>query len=170
MKEIEVKILEINVDEIINKLESIGAKKEGSHQIIAHHYDFEDKRLHKDGMSLRLRKWGDRIEFTSKKKLYADHDKIREELQVEINDFDEMDKLLKSIGLGEKVDMNKNRTSYVLGDARFEIDTYEGIPPLLEIEAPNEKILQEMVEKLGFSMSDTKPWSGRKVWKHYGKL
>ena len=66
--------------------------------------------------------------------------------------------------------MNKKRISYVLGDIRFEIDTYEGIPTFLEIEAPSEEILEEMVLKLGFSMKDTKPWNGKKVWKHYGKI
>ena len=170
MKEIEVKILEIDVDKVVSKLVDIGAVKEGESDISASHYDFEDNTLHKSGISLRLRKWGDKIEFTSKKKLNSEHDKIREELQVEVNDFDEMDKILKSIGFGEKIDMNKKRISYVLGDIRFEIDTYEGIPTFLEIEAPSEEILEEMVLKLGFSMKDTKPWNGKKVWKHYGKI
>lgn len=170
MKEIEVKILEIDIGDIIKRLKSIGAKKEGESTIDASHYDFEDKRLQKNRLTLRLRKWGDKIEFTSKKKLHADNDKIREELQVEVSDFDKMNELLKGIGFKEKVDIKKKRISYVLEDIRFEIDTYEGIPPLLEIEAPSEKKLQNAVEKLGFSMKDTKPWSGARVWKYYGKV
>ena len=165
MKEIEVKILEIDVDSVIKKLESLGAVKEGEFDIEASHYDFD-----KEGVSLRLRKIGEKVEFTSKKKIDSDRYKIRDEFQVEVDDFDKMDSLLKSIGLGDKIDLHKKRISYVLVDVRFEIDTYDGIPTFLEIEAPSEEELEETVEMLGFSMSDAKPWSWKKVLKHYGKI
>ncbi len=163
MKEIEVKILEIDVDSVIEKLKSLGAEKEKEVDILAFHYDV-------DGVSLRLRKVGDKVEFTSKKDIESENAKIREELEVEVDDFEKMSEILESIGFIEKIELRKKRISYVLEDVRFEIDTYEGIPTFLEIEVPNEEKLFEMVSKLGFSVSDTKPWSWKKVLKHYGKL
>lgn len=47
MKEIEAKILEINKEKVMTKLEDLGAKKILDSELIATFYDFEDKRLKK---------------------------------------------------------------------------------------------------------------------------
>ena len=53
----------------------------------------------------------------------------------------------------------KHRISYELNGVKFEIDTYPNIPTFLEIEAPSEEIIQDYVQRLGFTMDDAKPFS-----------
>jgi adenylate cyclase class 2 len=169
MKEIEVKILEINVPEVVKRLEALGAKKvlDTVQEIII--YDNAEGTLSK-GQLLRLRKNGEVIELTYKKRISKEGTKISDEKEVHVSDFETTRKILQGIGLKEVRKTTKHRISYHLHGVGFEIDTYPGIPTFLEIETEDEKLLEEYVKKLGFTMKDAKPWTGKDVFKHYGKL
>ena len=167
MEEIEVKILEINKKETVRKLKRLGAKKVSDGDTNAILFDFPNKKLKKAGKLLRLRTSGKKIELTLKKKISKKKTKIMKEHEVDLNDFEIARDILKGIGLKESKIYVKNRTSYKLGKVKFEFDTLPGIPTYLEIEAPTEKIIEKCVKKLGFSMSDTKPWNAKDILKYY---
>lgn len=169
MQEIEVKILEINKDEIIKKLVELGAEKVFDDSIEAVYFDLDDNSLSENDRILRLRKKGEKAELTFKEGMSRDEAKIMKEFNTEIDDFESMKRILEGIGFKEFKQVKKRRISYLLGDVRFEIDTLPNIPTFLEIEAPSLAKLRESADKLGFSMDNAKPWSVWEVLGHYGK-
>jgi adenylate cyclase class 2 len=169
MQEIEVKILEIDKDSLIAKLKSLGAKKDSEGNMRYILFDFADRRLKRSGKLLRLRSNGKDVELTFKGNISRKKAKIAEEHEVQVDDFDTAMKILSSIGLTRTKTYFKHRISYVLGKVRFEIDTLPGIPTFLEIEAPSTALIEKFVAKLGFSMKDAKPWTGKDVMRHYKK-
>lgn len=168
MDEIEVKILEIDKRAVVEKLESFGADKLFDADLEQLYFDFADKRLSQDYKILRLRSEGDYSELTYKEDSGKSNDaKIMDEVEVEVEDFNSMKKILEFIGFKNWLSLKKHRTSFSIGDVHFEIDEFKDIPPLLEIEASSEELVFEWVEKLGFDRSDAKAWSGKDVMDHY---
>lgn len=169
MKEIEVKILEVDVAKLCEQLESMGAKRVFEGDLQVSFYDFEDKRLYEAGTRVRLRESSDQVEFTLKQKLSHERAKIADEFQVMVDDVAQLQSILQRLGMQSYRTYEKHRVSYTLGDARFEIDTYEGLPPLLEIEAPSVEACYELASTLGYSTNQIKPWSGSEVIAHYAQ-
>ena len=169
MREVEVKILEINRNEIIKKLELLGAKKVFEGNVSALYYDFDNLILTKEDKTLRLRKKGEKAELTFKQKISKDKAKIMDEHEIQIENFETTKKILESIGLKEIKRLDKHRLSYSLGNVHFELDTLPGIPTFLEIESEDLETVKKSVEKLELSMKDAKPWSGKEVLEYYRK-
>ena len=169
MREIEAKILAINRTFVLKKLKALGARKVFSGRITAVYYDFKNDKLSSQGKVLRLRKKGPKIELAYKQKRSKKNAKIMDEHETLLTDFPAAQRILRGLGLKEYRRVKKHRTSYALGDSRFEIDTIEGLPTFLEIESPSVKKLAKAVKKLGYSKSDAKPWSTWDLFKHYKK-
>lgn len=165
MQEIEAKILDINTVEIESKLRAIGAQ-----QIT--------KRMMKntffknaEGIFLRLRQDGDRHILTRKVMTVSENIGIKSarELETDISDPAVLIQILESIWFSEWRTLSKIRTTYTLGDSiHIEIDEYPNIPPLLEIEAPNEDIILSLAEKLWYTQSDLSSLSTLELEEHYG--
>ena len=168
MKEIEVKLLDIDVQEIGCRLLELGAERTFAGDVEVVFYDFPDGSLRSDAKRLRLRTFGDqRIELTYKQKICKEHVKIAEEYQVNVTNHGEMHQILKHIGLQKVHAYTKHRISFRKGDVFFEIDSIPGCPPLMEIEAASAEKVYEWVERLGFHKNDAKPWSGTDVIAYY---
>lgn len=163
MKEIEVKILDIDRKKVEAKLISLGAKKTFDGEIYASFFDFLDKSIRNNKKTLRLRRVGDKIFLTFKTPIAHDSVKIRKEYEIEVSDFDKTKKILKSLGLSEWLTVKKHRISYTFDNIRFEFDKYydqyEFVPEFLEIEAKDIKTIYKYVELLDFKKEDCKPWT-----------
>jgi len=172
MEEIEVKILDIDVKAVTEKLKSLGAKQVFDGEMLVYLYDFDDMRLQKKGSILRLRSKGEVSELAFKQKVNQDKAKVMKEYEIIFREHSDAEKILAELGLkkiGNYARYKKHRTSFKLGTASFELDTYAGIPTFLEVEARTLEDVEMWVKKLGFSMKDAKPWSGRDVSNHYGR-
>jgi adenylate cyclase class 2 len=178
MKEIELKILEINPKEIEKKIISLGGKKTGSYFLKVKLYDFPDGSLKSNFSVLRIRTYEnekvknkiEKTEFTFKQ---ATDDlknksefKICEELQTDVSDAKELQKIVEALGLVLIKDLEKKRASFELGKAnnkvKIEIDEYPGVEG-------DEKTIPPVVKKLGYTMKDTTTIGGIQVLKKYGK-
>lgn len=168
MKEIEVKILEIDVAETIRKIQEFGGVKTYEGEVITTYYDSRN-RLDRQGRVLRLRRKDDRIEVTFKEKISQTGFKSMNEFETTVGDYKTMDTILKGIGFEPCRELTKRRTSYSIGDVHFDIDTYNEFPTFLEIEAKTGDLVKEWVLKLGYTMNDARPWTTKDVFKHYGK-
>jgi len=155
MKEIEVKIMNIDTKKIRNQLKLLGAKKVFSGEIQALSFDFENLELKQAGKSLRLRKMGDKVEFCFKGRNESKIFKAKEEIEVNTSDFAKTRKILENLGLNQIKEYHKCRESYQLGKVKFELDTYPDFPAFLEIEAPSEEEVKEWVLKLNYTMEQT---------------
>ena len=89
MKEIELKILEINVPEMRKKLLSLGATKTEIVHIHALHFDSPDLKLKKNKELLRLRKVGERTELCFKSKSKEGKFRNAEEIQTQVDNFEQ---------------------------------------------------------------------------------
>lgn len=167
--EIEAKVLEINQEELSNKIEELGAEKVFDSHIESEFYDFPDGRIEENGL-LRLREREDKIFVTRKKDVSYDDAKEMEEIEFDVSSREEARKFLKSLGLEKVHKSQKNRTKWVLDDTELVIDKLPEIPPMLEIEAPTEEKLKEGFEKLGYSREETVNWGAKKVREKYEQL
>jgi adenylate cyclase, class 2 len=169
MKEIEVKILDIDVEDIRNKLLTLGAEKIFDGEVHAFAFDLPNNNFHENGSFVRVRKVGDKAELCFKGKKEDSQFKSQEEIEVNVSEFMTTVKILENIGLKKFHDGKKHRESYKIENTRFEIDNWEKVDPFLEIEAPTEEIVKEYVEKLGFTMEQAVNWSYLEIEKHYDK-
>jgi len=171
MKEIEVKILEIDRKVIEKELIGLGAKKIFDGEIQTIFFDFQDSRIIKARDVLRIRKEEKRVELTYKKVHTTQTAKEAEEYSVDVSNIEEMKKILENLGLHETENTLKYRTSYKLEEARFDIDryldTYEFIPEFMEIESENREKVNYFAGLLGFEPKDCLPWSTYDVVKYY---
>jgi predicted adenylyl cyclase CyaB len=169
MKEIEAKFLEIDKDNIIAKLESLGARKTFEGEIIASYFDTRKRHLKRKGLILRLRRRGQGSEITLKRRISAIGAKVMEEHESTVSDFEETKLILGALGYVETVKRAKHRITYAIGETHFEIDTIAGMPPFLEIEAPGVEEIRKAAESLGIDMKGAKTWSEGDVRRYYAR-
>jgi predicted adenylyl cyclase CyaB len=170
MKEVEVKILEVDHQKLIKTLTDLKAIKVFDGEVSTLFLDKANNEIQKKKDVLRLRKENDKVELTYKK-VYANKQvKEAEEYTVQVNDLEMMLKILQTLRLSVTQKLQKHRLSYKLGDVRFDIDQYinqlDFIPEFLEIEGPIEDI-KKYAKVLGFQEKDCLPWSTGDLINHY---
>lgn len=156
MKEIEVKVLGIDIEKVkkdIIKLGGILIKKEYQEN---YYYKLPDNTDYIKGY-IRIRKINDMLNNTCKtllcvKKLLS-QGKYRtcEEHEFEVSDFKECSLFLDSIKISYIKKENKFRESYTLDNVLVEFDVYDKdvFPyPYIEVEAENEKDILNLLDKL----------------------
>lgn len=163
-KELETRIIDIDVDSMREKLKSLGAKMIKSENQINDIYDFEDERLLKDKGYARIRTVNDLINskeiifMTTKKMLSQGKFKEMEENEVIVDNKNMAEGIFKSLGLKLHQSIKKYRESYKILDGLVEIDINdkEFCPfPYIEIETSSEESLQNILDLIGYTMEDT---------------
>jgi adenylate cyclase class 2 len=171
MKEIEVKILEIDKGAILARLEQLGAEKHFEGEMQSLFFDDEARNIAHRGEVLRLRKEGDEIVMAFKSPVSGGEAKIMEELEITVSDLEIARKLLEKIGFAVHKATRKIRTEYLLAGAKVVIDEYRdqlaNIPPFVEIEAPDLKIIYKVVALLGFTPDQCTDWNTYDLVRHY---
>ena len=142
--EYEIRIIEIDKDYILKKLEEIGAKKIGEYNQKRYVYDMKPK---KDSQWIRLRTDGYKTTLTYKNILDNTIDGTKE-LEVEVSDFNDTNKLLEIMGYINKGYQENNRIKFELNNIEIDIDTWPMIPTYMEIEGKNEKDIMNVVNLL----------------------
>ncbi len=163
-QEFETKILDIDVDKILDKLASLGAKKINEKNFKRYVYDFNPK---KENSWIRLRTDGQVTTLTVKE---IENDEIEgtKELEIAVSDFDKTNLLLEKFGFKPKGYQENKRISYELDSVEVEIDYWPKIPAYLEIEGRSKKEVETIVRKLGFDLSQTTSANTIKIYKKYG--
>ena len=171
MLETEVKILEINREQIEYRLISLGASKIFDDEVHAIYYDTADSAMGKNKDILRLRREGPRTVLAFKRHIDDNGAKVREEIEVQISGFDEMSTILLCLGYSPWLEMIKHRTTYELNGLHFELDRYKGeygyIPEFLEIEGSSIDVIHHYAELLGYRGEDCKPWDALDLADYY---
>jgi len=152
MKEVEIKVKNIEKNEIIAKIEKLGGKKHFTGKVIDFRFDTPDRKLSKQGKALRIRQKGKYFFLNLKgKKKSIENITGRDEMGVKISNSKQMYKMLNELGFIEIFKLHKYRTEYIVDDAKFDIDEYLGLPPILEIESNNYKTVEKYLKKLEIS-------------------
>ncbi len=162
--EFEVKILKIDVEQIKNKLEEIGAKKHLERNMRRYVYD-----INKDNKNswIRLRDNGQNVTLTIKE-IHSDEVDGTKEVEIKVDDFEKTNLLLNKLGFFAKAYQENKRISYKLDNVEIEIDFWPKIPPYLEIEAKSAEEIEKVVKLLGFNLDQTTSIGVQKVYEKYG--
>ncbi|MGK0465005.1 MAG: adenylate cyclase class 2 [Clostridium sp.] len=160
----EIRIIDINVEEIRRKLLNINASKVKEENQINNIYDFSDRSLLTNKGYARIRTVKDELTnstihyITTKKLISQEKYKIMEEHESEIKDEVAAKGIFESLGLILVQSIKKYRESYKYKNTLIEIDINEKkfCPfPYIEIEGSDETEIQEVIALLGYSLSDT---------------
>ena len=162
--EFEAKILDIDVNTIISKLESLGAKKIKEKEQKRYVYDFSPK---KENSWVRLRTDGEKTTLAIKEIENHEIDGTKE-LEVVVDDFEKTNAILEKLGYNHKGYQENKRISYILDDVEIEIDSWPKIPPYLEVEGKSIQDVEKIVKLLGYEMSQTTSINTTEVYKKYG--
>ena len=155
--EIETKVLDIDVATITVRLEEFGAKKILDTRLTVDWYRTASLKDGEDQWYLRIRTDSTgKSEITWKGKstsLGVSHS--RPEINLSIDDPSQYAEFFKAIDLAPYAHQEKDRRSFTLGDWRFDLDTYPGMAPYLEIEGPSEASIKAAMKKLGIEKNRT---------------
>lgn len=162
--EYEVRVLEINPDEIIKKLEEVGAELQWDHLQKRYVYDFIPRI---DGKWIRLRTNGDKTTLTIKNVVSSSIDGIQE-LEIGVEDFDKTNLILNELGFVAKGYQENRRRQYILDGVEIDIDSWPWIPTYLEIERESEEVIYEVLDKLGIPKEKTTSRDVDTIYRDYG--
>ncbi|MCI8547727.1 MAG: CYTH domain-containing protein [Bacilli bacterium] len=162
--EFEVRILEIDYDDIIRRLDGIGAKFEWDLIQKRYTYDFKPRDSKR---WIRLRTNGKTTTLTFKNIIKSAIDGTEEE-EIEVSDFDVCHSMLSKLGYEPKAFQENRRIQYNYKGVEIDIDFWPFIPTYLEIEGRSEEEVYEVVRALGFSESDVTALDVDSIYKHYG--
>lgn len=142
--EYEIRVIDIDKEYMIKKLEKCGAKKIGEYNQKRYVYDMKPKN---DSQWLRLRTDGYKTTLTYKNIIKDTIDGTKE-LEVEVSDFEKTNNLLEIMGYINKGYQENNRIKYELNNVEIDIDTWPMIPTYMEIEGKNEEDIMNIVKLL----------------------
>lgn len=147
--EIEAKYIEINKDEIREKLRAAGAKQVYPERMMRRTVFYTGP--HSFG---RVRDEGDRVVMTYKN--FEDEDSIMgvKEVNLVIDSYDDGVAFLKGCGLKEKAVQETYRELWTLTDTEITIDTWPWLPSYIEIEGHSEEAVWAAAAKLGLKKED----------------
>jgi predicted adenylyl cyclase CyaB len=155
MKEIEVKIRNVDKAKIITKIEKLGAQKIFTGRVIDYRFDTPERDLSRQGKALRIRQKGKYIYLNLKgKKKSIQNITGRDEIGVKISNLKIMYKILNELGYIKIFELYKYRTEYRLDDITFDLDEYIGLEPLLEIESDSYDKVKKYMKKLDLNPKD----------------
>lgn len=162
--EIEVKVLEINHDEIVKKLESLNAIKkfDALQQRYVYNLIPEQK-----GKWIRLRTNGTKTTLTLKN-LHAKTIDGTEEIEIEVDDFEKTNLLLKSLGYKSHGFQQNKRLQYILNDVEIDLDKWPMIPEYMEIEGKSEEEINNVIKLLGLEDSKIVTLDVSSIYDYYG--
>ena len=142
--EYEVRVLEIDVEEIKKKLNELNATlKEDSFQR-RYLYDFNPVNPDK---WIRLRTNGNTTTLTIKDVQSSKIDGTHE-LEIVVDDFDATNEILKELGYIPRGIQENKRIKYDLNGVEVDIDTWPKIPTYLEIEGSSEEEVYNTLDLL----------------------
>ncbi|HAQ41195.1 MAG TPA: adenylate cyclase [Clostridiales bacterium] len=163
MKEREVKVLNIDKDEIERKLINIGARLIKDEDQVNYRFDTEDGFLKKTYNGyLRIRVTKNLLNgetsntLTFKRSLKRNTLRTNEETETLISDWQSTAKILETLGYKQKRPGYKHRRSYMYENITFEIDTWDENTypkPYLEIEMFSEEDLERAIVLLNLERS-----------------
>lgn len=150
--EYEVKFCDIKIEEIQNKIKSLGGSLESPMRLMRRVVIDTPELKEKDAF-LRVRDQGDKVTLTYKQFQGNGVDGAKE-LEVTVSDFQTMVDILKAMNLDYKSFQESKRETWVLDDAEIVIDEWPWLNPYIEIEGESEEHVKEIAKKLGFSWDD----------------
>jgi adenylate cyclase class 2 len=157
--EIEIRFFGVDYEELRQKLLEAGARQaypmRAMRRVII---DYPDQHLQHgvDGAwsFVRLRDEGGRALLTYKQIAKSEnHD--THEIETEVSSYENTIALFEKIGLAVISEQHTKREVWRMGGCEISLDEWPWLPPMVEIEGPNDEALQAVVESLGLNGQET---------------
>ena len=162
--EYEIRVLEIDKQKLIDKLERLGAEIKGDNEQRRYVYDIIPKH---DGKWIRLRTNGKKTTLTYKNVVSTTIDGTKE-LEVEVSNFEKTNELLENMGIKNRGYQENRRTQYVLNGVEIDIDSWPMIPTYVEIEGKNEDEVLKTLDLLELPKDKVTTLDVESVYMKYG--
>lgn len=155
--EIEVKFVQIDIDDLRSRLKSCGAELVQPMRLMRRSL-IEQPEHRAVNCFLRIRDEGGRTTLTLKKRKSRDLGQIDidnvAEIETEVGDFDKTIEIFAEAGWPPITYQESRRETWSLGGAEVVIDEWPWLKPNIEIEASTEEVVRGVASKLGFDWSD----------------
>jgi len=148
--EIEVRVLNIDKEDLISKLKKNNAKFIGDWFQVRYVYDFKSIDPNR---WIRLRTNGVETTLTLKEV----HDKSVEgtkELEVKVSSIETTHLILEKLGYKRRSIQENKRIRYILNNVEVDIDTWPGLNTYVEFEANSEEQIKEVFKILNLDYKD----------------
>ena len=143
--EYEVRVLDINVEEIKKKLKELNATL--VEEVFQRRYVYDFNPVNPDKW-IRLRTNGNTTTLTIKEVNKNSIDGTKE-LEIVVDDFDKTNSILNELGYKPRAIQENKRIKYDLNGVEVDIDTWPKIPSYLEVEGSSEEEVYKTLDLLG---------------------
>ena len=163
-KEYEVRLLNIDKETFIKKIESLGAKFVNKYHQIRYVYDFNPKipnkwiRLRTDGITTTLA-----IKEHQKEEIGGTR-----EIEIEVSDLLKTHLILEELGYKRRSIQENRRTRYILDDVELDIDEWPMLNTYVEFEGKNEEVIINLLNKLGISRDEVTTLDAQDIYMSLG--
>jgi len=153
--EIEAKLKVDAHEQIIRRLNELGAEFISDHVHTDVYFDDDAGSLVKTDKALRLRRLLDggrqRFYLTYKGPKEKTQPKKRQEIETEVTDGSSIEKLLSALGYREALCFEKSRQTWRLGNCDIALDELALLGCFVEIEGPDEEEIAQAQSRLGLA-------------------
>lgn len=165
MQEIETKILEVDSNDLAQKLKILGATETKNTRLTVDWYSLQTVSDDNHPWYLRIRKTSDGKSEITWKSLHEVVGNTRQskEINLNVSDFEKGKSLFEAIGLVNYAHQEKDRQSFSLKDWSFDIDTYPNMPTYLEIEGKSVEHIKKAIDMLGLENHESISEGERKL-------
>ena len=143
-EELELRILDVNINEVIEKLESINAKKVGSWYYKRYIYDTKP---YDNNKWIRLRTNGIETTLTYKEYNNESIDGVKE-LEIVVSNLDNTIKMLEVLGYMPRSIQENKRIRYMYEGVEIDIDTWPHLTPYIEVEGSTKEEVEKIIDIL----------------------
>lgn len=164
--EVEARLLDVNIDSFIRKLNLNNAEFVGDWLQLRYCYDFAPV---KENSWIRLRTNGVESTLTIKEIKNSKIDGTKE-LEVVVSDFNLTDEILNKLGYIARSKQENRRIRYMLDEVEIDIDFWPHIPAYVEFEAKDEQKIKQVCKKLDIDFLSLTSIDVEKIYNHYGYL
>ncbi len=162
--EIECRLLECDVKNMLKKLNNAGAVFVGDWLQQRYCYDFTPVN---PNSWIRLRTNGKETTLTIKEIASNAIDGTKES-EIIVSDFETTDEILNKLGYVARSKQENRRIRFLLDNVEIDIDFWPQIPAFVEFEGSSKESIERVLDKLGYEFSQTTTLDVSSIYLHYG--
>lgn len=154
--EIEVKFVDVDIDNVRSRLEAAGATLEHPMRDMRRAL-IEEEHHATERSFIRIRDEGNKVTLCFKRRTLPDEATTINsvhELETTVGDFDTTVKIFSEAGWHYITYQESRRETWRLDNTEVVIDEWPWLQPMIEIEASSEELVREAAQRLGFDWKD----------------
>lgn len=150
--EIEAKFLNVNIDDVRERLKKAGAHLEQPMRLMKR-VIIEPVSLGGRDAFVRLRDEGDKTTLTFKEFGDKSNHDVKE-IEVEVSNFDAMLNMFSELSMHYRSFQESKRETWLLDEVEVVIDVWPWLDPYVEIEGSSEAAIRQTAQLLGFDWNE----------------